>query len=88
MAIHSAKKVQIALFVVKKVQILFKYLDFSDIFLKKKTLVLLKATYLNKYAIKLKTGQQSLHKPIYNLGLKEFKTLKTYIITNLANNFI
>ena len=30
----------------------------------------------------------SLCKPIYNLGLMELETLKTYIKTNLTNSFI
>ena len=47
MAIDPANKVQIALLIAKKVQILAKYLDFSDIFLKKKALILLLATDLN-----------------------------------------
>ena len=34
--IYLTKKAQIALLIAKDVQILFKYLDFSDIFLKKK----------------------------------------------------
>ena len=47
MAIQSARKTQIALLIAKKVQILTKYLDFSDVFLKKKALVLSMATNLN-----------------------------------------
>ena len=34
--IQPAKKTQIALLIAKKMQILFKYSDFSNIFLKKK----------------------------------------------------
>ena len=45
--IDPAKKAQIALLVAKQVQILIKYLDFSDIFLKKKSLILLKITESN-----------------------------------------
>ena len=47
MAIHSTKKAHIALLVIKKVQILVKYSDFSDVFLKKKVLVLQKVINLN-----------------------------------------
>ena len=46
-AIHLARKAQIALLVIKKVQILIKYSDFLNVFLKKKALVLLKAINLN-----------------------------------------
>lgn len=51
--IHLTKKAQSALLLTKKVKIPTKYSDFSDIFLKKKSLVLPKITKLNQYAIKL-----------------------------------
>ena len=47
MAIHPAKEAQIALLVAKKVKILIKYSDFSDVFLEEKVLILLKTTKLN-----------------------------------------
>ena len=53
MAIYPAMKVQIALLVIKKMQISFKYSDFSDVFLEKKALILLVATDLIQYAIEL-----------------------------------
>ena len=53
MAIYPVKKAQIVLLVAKKVQILFEYSDFSNIFLEKRALILSKATNLNQYAIKL-----------------------------------
>ena len=53
MAIHPAGEAQITLIVAEKMQILSEYSDFSDIFLEKKTLVLLAATDLNQHAIKL-----------------------------------
>ena len=43
---------------------------------------------MNKYAIKLEEGKQSSFGSIYSLKLIELETLKTYIKTNLANNFI
>ena len=52
-AINSAKKAQITLFIIKKVQILSKYLNFSDVFSEKKALILSKVTNLNQYATKL-----------------------------------
>ena len=88
MAIHSAKKAQIALLIVKKFKIPTKYSNFSDIFLKEKALILPEVTKLNQYAIKLQEGQQPLYRSIYSLGPVELKTLKTYIKTNLANGFI
>ena len=53
MSIYPTQKAQIALLITKKVQILTKYLNFSDIFLKKKTLVLSKVINLNQHIIKL-----------------------------------
>ena len=47
MSIHPAHKVRISLLVAKKVKIAHKYLDFLNIFLKEKTLILLKAIKLN-----------------------------------------
>ena len=52
-AIHLAKKAQIASLFTKKIQILSKYSDFSDVFLEEKFLMLLEATNLNQYTIKL-----------------------------------
>ena len=87
-AIHLARKAQIALLVVKEVKIPTEYSDFSDVFLVKKALILLETTKLNQYAIKLQKGQQQLYGLIYSLSLVKLKTLKTHIETNLANNFI
>ena len=47
MLIHPAQEAQIALLVIKKVQILSKYSNFLDVFLKKKALILLKTIDLN-----------------------------------------
>ena len=43
---------------------------------------------MNEHAIKLEEDKQPSFRPIYNLGLVELETLKTYIKTNLANGFI
>ena len=43
---------------------------------------------MNEHAIKLEKGKQPLFGLIYSLSLVESETLKTYIKTNLANNFI
>ena len=88
MPIHPVKKAQIALLVTKKIKIQTKYLDFLDIFLKKKALILSKIIKLNQYAIKLQEDQQPFYGLIYNLILVELKMLKTYIKTNLTNGFI
>ena len=65
-----------------------KYLDFLNVFSKKKTLVLLELIKLNQYSIKLKENKQSFYRRIYSLGLIKLKTLKTSIQTNLGNGFI
>ena len=88
MPIHLAKEAQIALLVIGEVQILSEYLDFFDIFSKKKALILPEVPEMNQHAIKLQESQQPPYKSIYSLGLVELKTLKTYIKTNLANGFI
>lgn len=51
--IDLVRKIQITLLFVKKVKISIEYLDFSNIFLKKKTLILLEIIKLNQYAINL-----------------------------------
>lgn len=46
--IHLAKEAQITSLLAKKVKTLTKYLDFLDIFLEKKVLILLELTKLNQ----------------------------------------
>ena len=88
MPIHLAQKPQIALLVIKEMQIPSKYLDSLDVFLEEKTSILPKTTKLNQHVIELQESQQLFYRPIYSLGLLKLKTLKTYIKTNLANGFI
>ena len=45
-------------------------------------------TEINEHAIELEENKQPPFGPIYSLGPVELETLKTYIKTNLANNFI
>ena len=49
---------------------------------------LLENTEINGHAIELKEGKQPLFGTIYSPGPLELETLKTYIKTNLANDFI
>ena len=63
-------------------------MDFADIFLEKLTNMLPEQIRVNEYAIKLEKGKQPPYRTIYSLGPVEFKTLKTYIETKLANGFI
>ena len=65
-----------------------KYSDFVNVFLQKKALVLSVETKLNKYSINMKDDKKLCHRPIYSLGLVEFKILKTYIETYLKTGFI
>ena len=58
MPIHPAQEAQIALLVAEKVKISTKYLDFLDVFLEEKALILPKVTKLNQHTIKLQEGQQ------------------------------
>ena len=88
MPIYPAYKTQIVLLIAEKVKVSIKYLNFSDIFLEKKTSILLKATNLNQHIIKLQKYQQLLYRSIYSLGLVELVTLKTYVETKLGTGFI
>ena len=49
---------------------------------------LLENIRINKHTIKLKGDKRLFFGPIYSLGPVELETLKTYIKTNLANEFI
>ena len=49
---------------------------------------LFKHIKINIYAIELIDKQQSPYRSIYNLKAIELETLKTYIKTKLAHNFI
>lgn len=48
----------------------------------------LKYTGMNDPIIELIDGEQLFYRPIYTLELIKLETLKVYIKTNLANNFI
>lgn len=72
----------------QKVNVLIKYLDFVNVFLKKLVIKLFKHFIINKYLINLELSQQPLYRFIYNLKQPVFKNLKIYIKINLANNFI
>ena len=84
------KKAQIEILLFDKAftKILSKYFNYSNIFLRKNVAKFSKYTRINNYIIKLEKDKQLLFGLIYNLKLIEFKILKIYIKTNLANNFI
>lgn len=84
MAIYLDLKAQIVLLIVKKLIILAKYLDFTNVFLKESTIKFFKWSNINKYIVNLKPDKLSSYKPIHNLRPIQLKILKTYIKTNLA----
>ena len=86
--IHPDREAQIVFLLTKKVKILDKYLDFTDVFLEKKALVIPEHTELNEHAIDQEYGQQPPYGPIHILSLVELKTIKTYIKTPLKTGFI
>ena len=65
-----------------------EYSDYSDVFSAENAAELPENTGMNEHAIELEEGKQPPFGPIYSLGPVELETLKTYIKTNLANNFI
>lgn len=77
-----------ALFVIEKVTIHLKYIDFANIFSKKLAKVFLEQIGINKYIIKLENSKQLFYRPIYRLKPVELEILKTYIKTYLNNSFI
>lgn len=66
LTIHALRTVQIAALKQNKVptKVVVKYLEFSNVFLAEKTLLLLEQTELNNQAIKLKNNKQLPYKPI------------------------
>ena len=88
--IHFSKKAQIAHLKADKVptKVPSKYVNFTNVFLLKLAIKLLKYTGINDYVIELIDNQQFLYGLIYSLRLVELEILKTYIENNLANSFI
>lgn len=88
--IHLFYKIKIVLLKVDETPtiIFSEYSDFTDIFFPKLVVKLLKYTKINNYVINLIDDKQPYYRSIYSLGQVELETLKTYIKTNLANNFI
>ena len=86
----AQSKAQIGTLIFNKVstKVLAEYSDCSNVFSAENVTKLLENTRINEYTIKQKENKQPSFCPIYSLGLVELKTLKSYIKTNLANNFI
>ena len=56
--------------------------------MKKLDVELLEYLRIKKYIINLEKNKYLLYKSIYSLGFIKLETLKTHIMTNIANNFI
>lgn len=65
-----------------------EYLNYSDVFLIQKALVLPEQTKLNEYVIELEEDKQLFYRLIYSLELVKLKILKTDIETHLKTWFI
>lgn len=89
-AIYLAWQAQIALSKVKKALIIVpkKYLDYTNIFPEKLNAMLLEQIKIKIHAINPKKHKQPLYRPLYSLRPVKLETVKTYIKTNLVNNFI
>ena len=88
LGIYPDREAQIASLLTEEVKIPDEYLDFIDVFSKKKALVLPERTELNEHAINLEDSKQPPYGPIYSLGPVELEILKTYIETYLKTGFI
>ena len=88
--VHPSRRPQISGLIAKKAltKVSAKYLDISDVFSLDLASELPEHTGINHHAIKPVDGQQPPYGPIYSLGLMKLETLKAYIKTNLANEFI
>ena len=88
--VHSKRQAQIGalLFDKASIEVPAEYFDYSNVFSAENVAELPEYNRMNNYAIKLKKGKQLSFRPIYNLKPVKLKTLKMYIETNLANNFI
>ena len=80
---------QIAALVANEVptSIPIEYSDFAEFFSLEWVSKLLEHTGINNHVIELGDDWPPLYGFIYNLGPVELETLKTYIKTNLANDF-
>lgn len=86
--VYPDRKAQIASLLTKDIKILNKYLDFANVVLEEKALMLLEGNKLNEHTINLEKDKHSSYGPIYNLGPIALKTLKTYIKTYLKTELI
>ena len=90
MSVHSKNYVQVGVLLFDKasIEVLAEYFNYSNIFSTENAVKLPENTRVNKHAIEQEKDKQPTFGLIYSLRLVELETLKTYINTNLANNFI
>ena len=90
MLVYSKKQAQIGALLFDKTftEVPAEYSDYSNVFSAENVVELPENTGMNEHAIKLEKGKQPPFGPIYSLKPVELETLKTYIKTNLANDFI
>ena len=90
MPVNSKKQAEIRALLFDKAltEIPAEYSDYSNIFSAENAVKILKNTGINEHAIKLGKDKQPHFNRIYSLEPIELETLKTYIKTNLANDFI
>lgn len=69
-------------------KILFKYVDFPNVFSLNLVIKLLRNTGIDKHAMELVNCKQPSYRPICAFSLLELETLKTYIENYLKNGFI
>ena len=88
--VHPSRRLQISGLIAKEAptKVTTEYSNFADVFSPDLASELSKHIGINDHAIELVKGQQPTYGPIYSLGLMELETLKAYIETNLANEFI
>ena len=88
--IHPSRESQISGLIAEEAptKVPAEYSDFADVFSPDLAMELPKHTEINIHAIDLEESKQPPYEPIYSQGPVKLETLKTYIETNLANNFI
>ena len=90
MPMHSKKQAQVGALLFDKAptEVPAEKSDYSDVFSVENAAELPEKTGMNEHVIKLEEGKQPSFGPIYSLKPIKLETLKTYIETNLANDFI
>ena len=88
--VHSSRRPQKSGFIAEEAstKVLPEYLNFTDIFSLNLATELLEHTEINTNSIDLEEDKEPPYGPIYSLKPIELETLKTYIKTNLINDFI